>query len=427
MTARTAQPIGRYAALTSVTLRVDHQGVAVAWTVPPLFAHGGDDLAAKRLSLYRGPDDDRATISDALLDGEEPSTARGLARSPTNIYRVFTQSGTTANSVTTGTDQLSRDDNGNELIECGAFSVQCASVSDTGSDDAVARTIVRGAPYFARTAFNAARPFVLGLRTADVAEQPSSQARFFATRASAPSASRDLDFWSLDVDAALVRRSRNPAAVLRDFVPEGLEVVEVEGHGYAVAFRYRGRLRFGWLDRDLRPDGALHEVVTLGGEPGRPRLAAVGAAVLLVVADRERVDGGPSRYKLYGTLTSHGAAPGAMFRLPTGMDEAQDEFAPAITATRDDRFALLWSYGPLEARARTDRQDIYIRSFDAALRPVGAALRITEQSGSDPRAAPIGNSNDVLVVWGQGAGLQRPLVAAAVRCGPPIVTDAGVR
>ncbi len=425
---RAAEPLGRRAALTSLNVRSSGMFVGVAWTVPPQFSHGGDDLAAVSLGEYVPSNNHSiATLNPQLLDAEEPSNARGLSRSPTNFYRVFTRAGTERGSITTGTDQLSRDDNGNELIECGEFSVQCATTSDVNSDDAVARNIVRGAPFYARTASDAARPFVLGLRTADVAEQPSEQAKFFATRATSAPSDRSRDFWPLAVDAAAVRRARNPASALRDYVPEGLEIVELAGHGYAVAFRYRGRLRLGWLDASLHADGPLYEIATLGGAPGRPRLASLGESVLLVVADREARDGAVARYKLYGTLATFGAQPGAMFRLPTTMDEAQDEFAPAITATRDGRFALLWSYGPLEANTIADRQDIFVRSFDAALHPIGPALRITESTGSDPRAAPIGYLNDIVVVWGDGRGLQRPLTAAIVRCGEATAWDAGAR
>jgi hypothetical protein len=398
----------------------------LAWIVPPQFAHGGDDLAARSLFMTVGSNGVVQAFGATVLDEEEPSTARGLTRSPTNIQRVYVRTGSTANSITTGTDQLSRDDNGNELIECGDFSVMSASVADTGSDD-VARTIVAGAPYYCRTAFDAAQPFVLGLRTAPGAQQPSAQVKFFATRATSVPADRSRDFWPLEVDVAQVRRSRNPASSLRDFTPEGLEIVELTGQGYAVAFRYRGQLRFGWLDARLRPQGELHTITTLGNEPGKPRLTAVNGSALLLVADRQSGDAGAAKYKLFGEIIAFGAAPLVLARVATGMDEAQHEFAPAVVGVRDGRFLVAWSYGPLEANSRADRQDIYVRSFDAALSPIGEPLRITESSGSDPRVGPIGSRNEVAVVWGEGKGLQRPLVGAVVRCGPVMNPDAGAR
>lgn len=420
---RSDAPFGRHALLTSVTTRVRDSSLGIAWIVPPQFAHGGDDLAARSLWVTGVP---VTGFSAQVLDEEEPSTARGLTRSPTNIQRVYIRRGSAANTITTGTDQLSRDDNGNELIECGEFSVMSASVADTGADD-VARTIVAGAPYYCRTAFDAAQPFVLGLRTAPGAQQPSAQVKFFATRATSAPGDRSRDFWPLDVDAAVVRRARNPASSLREFVPEGLEIVELAGQGYAVAFRYRGQLRFGWLDARLRPQGDLHTVATLGNEPGKPRLAAVNGSALLLVADRQSGDAGPSNYKLYGAIVAFGAAPTALARLSTGMDETHHEFAPSVTGVRDGRFLVAWSYGPLEANSRADRQDIYVRSFDGSLNAIGDALRITESSGSDPRVGPVGTSNEVAVIWGEGTGLQRPLVGAVVRCGPITRPDAGVR
>lgn len=421
--------IGRRALLTSVTMKPWDGDLAVAWIVPPLFAHGGDDLAARMLSAIEYNDSSEAELQVNVLDEEEPSTARGLTRSPTNIQRVYLAR-STAGNLTTGTDQLSRDDNGNELIECGEFSVMSASVDDTGSDD-VARNIVPGAPYYCRTAFDAAQPFVLGLRTAPGAPQPSAQVKFFATRATSAPADRSRDFWPLEVDAALVRRSRNPASALRNFSPEGLEIVEVENQGYAVAFRYRGQLRFGWLDTRLRPQGDLYTIATLGNEPGKPRLAAVNGAVLLLVADRPSADAGPSKYQLYGTIIPVGAAPSALVRVATGMDGAQHEFAPAATRLQDGRVFIAWSYGPLEAHSRADRQDVYIRPFDSTLSPIGEPLRLTEASGSDPRIGPIYTRYPdvfrVAVVWGEGTGLQRPLVSAVVGCDPLTNPSGGAR
>ncbi|MBL8678285.1 MAG: hypothetical protein JNK05_03925 [Myxococcales bacterium] len=417
--ARSTEPLGRKALLTSLTLRAIGDRVAAAWIVPPLYLHGGDDLAAASISFfdYGNPDAGlamRSSISQVVLDAEEPSTARGLARSPTNLYRVFALPGAAARSITTATDQLSRDDDGNELVESGDFSAQSATV-DAGSDDVVARNIVRGAPFYTRTAFDVTQPFVLGLRTADVGAQPSDEAKFFAVRGRAAPANRTRDFWSLPIPAAEVRRARNPAAALREHVPEGLEIAETTA-GYAIAFRFRGRIFFGWLSRDLQARGPLVPLTTLGGEPGKPRLAARGDEAVLLLADRPNADAGPAKYRLVATRARYGEAPGPFARVETGSDGAFDEFAPSIADAGDDRWLILWSYGPLEANAASDRQDIFARPFSSALEPTGASLTINQQSGSDPRAARTSRAGDVVVVWGDGRGLQRSILSAGVRC-----------
>jgi hypothetical protein len=414
--------LGRRALLTSVSLRSFGETAVLTWIVPPLFAHGGDDLAALAVRQVMRYDvlaqrEVPHSFYTYVLDAEEPSNARGLTRSPTNLYRVYAVPGQDQGSQTTGADQLSRDDDGNELVEAGTFSAMTATVSDAASDDVIARNIVRGAPYYARTAFDVVRPFVLGLRTADVPEQPSAEARFFATREDRPPADRSRDFWPLPIDSALVRRARNPAAALREFAPEGLEIAEVVGRGYAIAFRFRGRLFLGWLDRSLRAAGPLHAVTTLGGEPGRPRIAARGEEVLLVFADRPGPDAGASNYRLHGAYARFGEAPSRPSAIATGMEGTQHEFAPSLTLLRDDRWLVAFSYGPLEARAVTDRQDVYALVLSSDLSSSGDATRVNETSGSDPRTVRIGADDGVLVAWGEGTGLQRPIRAALLRCG----------
>jgi hypothetical protein len=428
---RAETPLGRRALLTSMSLRSSGENAVLAWIVPPLFAHGGDDLAALKVRLVIGyyalvQREIPTSFYTFLLDAEEPSTARGLTRSPTNLYRVYAVPGRMQESYTTGADQLSRDDDGNELIEAGSFSAMSATVSDATSDDVIARNIVRGAPYYARTAFDVGQPFVLGLRTADVPEQPSAEVRFFATREDRPPADRSGDFWPLPIDAALVRRARNPAAALREFVPEGLEIAEVGARGYAITFRFRGRLFLGWLDRSLRARGPLHTVATLGGEPGRPRIAARGEEVLLVFADRPAADAGVSNYRLHGAYARFGDAPSRPSAITTGMDGTQHEFAPSLTLLRDGRWLVAYSYGPLESRTASDRQDVYALVLASDLTSIGDPTRVTETSGSDPRTVRIGTDVGVLIVWGEGSGLQRPIRGALMRCGT-YVGDGGSR
>lgn len=216
--------LGHAAEVTSLTMSVfPHEGgpvCGVAWVVPPLFGHGPDDTAAVRFSSVRG---------DILhIDPEEPSDARGLVVSPVAIARAFLRP--SAVGFTVDSDRISRDDDGNAIVECGDLSAQMATVDPT-TVDGVARNVSAGAMFFCRTAYNVVQPFVLGLRGVE-ALAVLRTARFFATRGTAvpnPAA----DFWTLPVDPT-VGHARDPAAALRDASPEGLDVAELPGVGYAV-------------------------------------------------------------------------------------------------------------------------------------------------------------------------------------------------
>ncbi|MDP3278462.1 MAG: hypothetical protein Q8Q09_24950 [Deltaproteobacteria bacterium] len=435
---RPSAPLGRKAMLTSLTVRsyeAERQTASqaqptrshilgVAWIVSPQYLHGGDDMAASTLHAYASAVTDAGprtfALTPVVTDAEEPSTARGLVRSPVNLYRAYFRVGTSPSGTPTGTDQLSRDDDGNELVEAGDFSASAATVGDTGADNVIASVIARGSVFYARTAYDAARPFVLGLRTDNTAAQPSATMHFFATRAATAPASQRNDFWPMPLDVAAVRRSTNPVSALRGYIPEALELIEVPGSGYAVTFRANEQLYLGWLDLALRPVGPLHTVPS-PGSPGKPRISARPGHVLYTVAasDLRAPDAGPSRYRLLGAEYAFGQPPTALAPLETGTDPTQNAFAPAGVYSTDGAWVVAWTVGPLEARTESDRQDIFVRAFDHALAPRSQPLQVTVQSGSDPRIGRIGMGNDLAVVWGQGTGVQRPVYSVMVRCGAP--------
>ncbi len=414
-----AQELGRHAEVTSVTVSVfpGASGAVwgVAWVVPPLYPHGPDDTAAARFAP--------GTLDLLRIDPEEPSDARGLARSPLAVVRAFVRPSETG--FTVDSDRISRDDSGNEIVECGDLSQEMAAVDPT-ADDGIARNVHPGAMFFCRTAYNVVSPFVLGLRGVGTDPVPAT-ARFFATRATQlPPTS--VGFWPLPVDAPALRRSRDPSTALRDTAPEGLDVTELPGAGYAVTFRYQHHLWLGWLTPALRPLGELRPIATLGGEPGRPRIASDGARALVAFADRPAgsPDGGALPYALYAVTAPLGGDAAPAVPLVTGLAPDQDAFAPSPVALADGSWVVVFSRGALVANlvanGPADHQQVWAQHYGADLTPRGTATQISPADASDARAAAVTGGVDVAMAAGRGD--TRTVVVQPIRCGP-VTADGG--
>lgn len=427
--------MGLHANVTSLTFQTfanrhsrSYLDFILSWTVPPLYAHGGDDLAAGRVRYYEPPSTsrDRFNVYDfAFLDNEEQSTARGLTRSPVNILRVFAKR--TGNAllygdvpVTLATDQLARDDDGNELIEAGDFSVMSATVGDSSSDQTVARNIVAGAPVFARTVFAAAHPFVLGLRGSATENMVGNTVSFFTTRSNTAPTSHDNDFWPLNVDAGVVRRARNPVQALRDQLPDAFETTEIPGRGFAVVFRHDRKLWLGWLSQGLAPSGNLQEIPVLGHAPGRPRVTADGNQVFVVFADKGPTpDGGPApHYRLRGASMAYGSHDPVTVRdLPIPIAGDMDDFAPFVAAMYDHTWVLSWTRGHADG-AFSERGTVLLQSLDSALNLRGPAVVMSDADGGSDARLVTNLDGIALVAYAMGTGTPRKVAVSAARCAP---------
>lgn len=407
-----AAEVGTQAEVASISLFASH-GTSpryfAAWVVAPRFPNGGDDVALAELS----PEGSLRT----MLDPEEPSTARGLARSPVVMFRAY------AHPVGSGyagdSDRLSRDDDGNDIVECGDLTEQIATIDATAADG-VAHNPRPGAMFYCRTAFNTPRPFILGMRGVPGSEPVPDNVNFFATRETAvpPQAP---GFWPLAYPAAALRRARNPATAMRDVVPDGMEIIALPGVGYALTFRFQHHIHLGYLNESLQPVGALAQLGSLGGEPGRPRIATDGARVLVVFADRAASDAAPPRYALHATVATFGNAPPRPTRLATDLPAsiaAADEFAPSTVAQPDGSWTVAFSYGALELRADADTQAVYVRNYATDLRPRGAAVLASgSNNASDPRLVVVGDH--LLLAMASGRRSNRTVSVQQVRCVPP--------
>jgi hypothetical protein len=406
-----AAEVGAQAEVASISLFASH-GTSpryfAAWVVAPNFANGGDDVALAELN----PEGTLRTV----LDPEEPSTARGLVRSPVVMFRAY------AHAVGSGyagdSDRLSRDDDGNDIVECGDLSEQIATVDATAADG-VARNPRPGAMFYCRTAFNTPRPFVLGLRGVPGSEPVPDNVNFFATRETTVPRQAP-GFWPLAYPAAALRRARNPATAMRDIVPDGMEIITLPGVGYALAFRFQHHIHVGYLNESLQPVGALTQLESLGGEPGRPRLASDGARVLVAFADRAASDAAPSRYALHASVATFGNAPPRPTRLATDLPASvatADEFAPTVVAQPDGSWTVAFSYGALELRADTDTQAVYVRNYSTDLRPRGAVVLASgSNNASDPRLSVVGDH--LLLAMASGRRSNRAVTVQQVRCAP---------
>ncbi len=429
--------VGQTANVTSLTfqrfnLRVNRAlpELILSWTVPPLYAHGGDDLAAFKIEYGFLPhESERFTFTvPTLLDAEERSNARGLTRSPVNIMRVFARSIQRGNttSFTLATDQLARDDDGNELVEAGDMSVMSATIGDSSSDQTLAKTIVVGAPIFARTVFAAAHPFVLGLRGATTDNMVGNSVSFFVTRAATPPTNHASDFWPLTIDPAAIRRARNPVQALRDQLPDAFETTEVPGRGFVVVFRHDRKLWLGWLSTALAPMGDLLEIPVLAQAPGRPRVTTDGSHVVVVFADRAATpDGGPpAHYRLRGAsleFASREPITARELAVPTAGD--MDDFAPFATTMEDHSWVISWTRGHADD-AFSARGMVLLQSFDAAFNVRGATVVVSDSDGgSDARilTAPRGV---VVVAFASGTGNPRKVSVSASQCALPQITPA---
>src|SRR5262249_3073765 len=150
--------------------------------------------------------------------------------------------------------------------------------------------------------------------------------------------------------------------------------IELRDSGYGVVFRHRDRLALGWLDRSLRPVGALRRIDAGAVAPGRPRVATDGQNVLVLFASRPpsppagappsptspapgarfagRVDAGAAGpYALYWVRARFGADPDAVAqRLATDLPggDGVDAFAPTPTALSDGTWVVAWTSGVVE-------------------------------------------------------------------------------
>ncbi|MEI8254168.1 MAG: hypothetical protein WCJ30_00690 [Deltaproteobacteria bacterium] len=398
--------------------------VAVGWVVPPQHGHGGDDAAGAELSF------DGAVTR--IIDAEQRSTISGSRFSPQEIERVTPIPGR-GESFDLQADMLERAESGVERITCGAAT---NIVSDPGSaegsmdyessaaDLEASAVPAYGAMYFCRTVA-ADRPFIFGLRgEADSSGLLRPFAEYIATRSGdvvhAPRV------WRVPIDASAVVAARAPVARLRREAPDALDVVQVPGSGFAVALRFSSRLYVGWLTDELRPNGELMRVDTLGGEPGKPRLAARSGEALLVFADRpptpRRVRGQPAPiapfYALRAVRLIPAAPPGAPQLIDTQGDVTSHTFAPSIQTLPDGSWLFTWSRGELDlgsGPAAEGSQAVFFRRYLADLTPAGEVTPvIVGENVSDSRLAVRGDHFVMTLMAGRST--TRHVVAVSGRC-----------
>ncbi len=410
-------PVGNFAELASVSLVEVGGRIGIAWIVPPLHDHGGDDSAGAELR------NDGSVLR--VIDPEEPRRIEGLASSPINIGRVNLVPGQ-GGAFGVQTDRVDGAVGEQQLISCGAVSNMANYRDETVDEENNLYLPDYRAMFFCRTVCSTGRSFVLGFRGEsrggdDIGRNASVIALRSGSIARAPAV------WRVPIEARVVTAARDPVAVLRGREsPDGYDAIAIPGHGYLVALRLKGQLRIGWMTDDLRAAGELATVTTLGGEPGKPRLLSLGGtAAMLVFADRgpttPRVRGEPSPtpppYALYGLTMEFGAPPGRPVSLQTGAPTPGSQFSPATQTLPDGTWLLTWTQGPLDMRSDTvGRQMVYLRRYQRDFTPVDAPTLLSgAENASDARIVTMGNQFVVALMTGRSRD-QRSIVTLSGQC-----------
>jgi hypothetical protein len=168
-----------------------------------------------------------------------------------------------------------------------------------------------------------------------------------------------------------------------DEPPDALRVASAGDMGQVVAFRRRGEISGGTIDKDLKPRGNVVKVAgagaPAGSQIGTPSIATNGQAVAIAFADRASASDpwgvrvGSAALGLFPTQTrAIGVPPGG----PGGA-----AIAPALAGLPDGRWMLVWTEGS------GGDHDVRAETLDAELRPTGAPVTVSHRSSNAGQGA----------------------------------------
>jgi GYF domain 2 len=168
-----------------------------------------------------------------------------------------------------------------------------------------------------------------------------------------------------------------------DDAPDAFRVASAGDMGQVVAFRRKGEIFGGTIDRDQKPRGNAVKVAgagaPAGSQVGAPSVATNGHAVAITFADRAAssdpwgVRIGSANLGLFPTQTRGLAVP------PGGPGGAA--IAPAIAGLSDGRWMLVWTEGS------GGDHDVRAETLDAELRPVGTPVTVSHGSSNAGQGA----------------------------------------
>ena len=158
--------------------------------------------------------------------------------------------------------------------------------------------------------------------------------------------------------------------------PDALNVRHFAGKGTAVAYRYDGRVFYGWLDANHNVDKEAAPVPGSGGQVGKPALGTNGAQIALVFADRPPADGATADVRWARVAPGEQVQDALPIELPVG-GPGGDAIAPSVSGLEDGRWVLMWTEGARRA-PKTLRAQTYGRDG----KTIGQALRVSPGTGS---------------------------------------------
>jgi hypothetical protein len=168
-----------------------------------------------------------------------------------------------------------------------------------------------------------------------------------------------------------------------DDPPDAIRVASAGDLGQVVAFRRKGEIFGGTIDRDQKPRGNAVKVAGAGAPPGSPigapTVATNGHAVTVAFADRVAPSDpwsiriGSAALGLFPTQTRAVAVP------PGGPGGAA--IAPALAGLADGRWLLVWTEGS------GGDHDVRAQTLDAELRPAGSPVTVSHGSSNAGQGA----------------------------------------
>lgn len=406
-------PVGAHGS-PDVRMRFAASGaeLAVGWRVPRSQHNGTDDSAAARL--------DAQGRVVGWLDAEQRSTDRNPDWAPVSVRRVQPYAGGDGSLryATTRVERTPVD----ETIRCGDFSSNwpVARLGAEGEPQGYGDDPMDGPvgafgalrpddlerPFFCAAVGDRA-PIVVGVRgrVRRNGRLDDDASAFASLGGQAPVVFGEYPMRSA-YRAAL--RSPNPLAALREAVSESVDAVEVAGRGYAVLMRQSTNLLVYWLSADLHPVAPM-QVVATNNRESKADLVRSGDGLLLVYADRETPDRG-APFRVVAQRLAFGQAPEARVMLRTSEVPAGEEVAPSASALASGGWVVTWTQRT--GRTAAD-QNVFVRSYDAALAPEGPARQVGVGL-SDSRVHATGD-RFVLVAF-EGRRDDMPIVSLAGSC-----------
>lgn len=381
-------------------LHADARRVGLGWVVPPRHSPGPEGVSFAWLNS----DGSRGE----WVTESRPSRQRDHEQSSSSIAQAlpFIVQGEMAPRV----DRRYLTADGHWRYECGDVGGVFASMIQPEPDLPAVLTADWNAMFWCRTSDIEQNPFVLAARAVTNSDGTlQGSVMLYPTRAA--DAPTPATRWTISFDPDSVAHAREPMERLREVgAPSKMSVVETP-QGYAVTFIHHGRLHLGWLDLNLNPQGSLRTLQSLGATPGRATLAWNGREVVMVFADRLNAQ---STYLLQWVHVPFGQDPPTPTRLPATALEGESEVAPGLTRLHDGSFLLAWTYGP-DGAHEGPRQNVYVRRYDASMRPRGGALWLAP-SAACAEVIATGDGRSAVAVAMQGNGSTRDVISFALDC-----------